>query len=339
MLRSTDSDDSAIELSIVVPAFNEARNLPKLHTELVPVLDALSPHWELVVADDGSRDGTWAEIVALHERDARVRGVRLSRNFGHQYALFAGLANSQGSAVVSMDADLQHPPPVVAALVAEWRKGNKVVHTIRRDPPNLSVFKRVSSRLFYRVYSYLSGVRLENGMADFRLLDRQVLNSVLQFQEQGLFLRGLVQWVGYSSATVEYHSQARYSGTTKYTLGRMVRLAWNGITSFSVVPLRLGIILGLATSLLAFAYLAYAIAAKLFFTVTVPGWASAVGVVSLLFGVLFILLGIVGEYIGKIMIEVQRRPRFLVSETLGVRAAPSQAAGPPIDGGAIVSHG
>jgi dolichol-phosphate mannosyltransferase len=317
-----------VELSIVVPAFNEAENLPKLYSELVPVLDAVSSRWEIVVADDGSGDDTWAQVGSLNQRDRRVRGVRLSRNFGHQYALYAGLVSSRGSAVISMDADLQHPPPVIETLVTEWRKGSRVVHTIRQDPLDLPAFKRLSSRLFYRVYSYLSGVPLERGMADFRLLDRQVVESVLQFREQGLFLRGLVQWVGYPSSKVEYRSHARYSGASKYTTRKMLRLAWSGITSFSVVPLRLGIVLGFATSLLAFAELVYAVVAKLVLGVAVPGWASAVGVVSLLFGVLFILLGIVGEYIGRIMIEVQQRPRFLISETVGLSAVGPTFAAP-----------
>ena len=305
-------------LSLVIPAFFEEGNLAQLHRELVGVLDAAALDWELILVDDGSTDGTWTEVESLHGRDPRVRGLRLSRNFGHQYALFAGLSQASGLAVVMMDADLQHPPAVVPQLLDEWRKGAKIVHTVRRDPPSLPWIKRMTSNVFYRVFSFLSGVKLSAGMADFRLLDRQVVDQVLRLREGGLFLRGLVHWVGYPSATVEFNCGERFAGTTKYSLWRMAKFAWTGITSFSVVPLRVAVILGLLTSLGAFYQLGQALYIKLFTDRAVPGWASVIGLMSLLFGVLFILLGILGEYLARVLQEVRSRPRFIVSEGIGL---------------------
>ena len=309
-------------LSIVVPAFNEEGNIAALHRELAGVLPSLDIPFEIIFVDDGSGDGTWDRVKSVSRDDPHVKAVRLSRNFGHQYALLAGLSHAAGDAVITMDADLQHPPAVILELVGAWRQGKKIVHTIRRDPGTLPVFKRASSALFYRVFSLLSGVKIRHGMADFRLLDRQVVESVLSFREGGLFLRGIVQWVGYPSAEVVFESRDRLSGTTKYSRRRMWAFAWNSITSFSVVPVRMGVYLGLITSALAFAELAYAVWAKLFTDRVVPGWASAVSVVSLLFGILFILVGLLGEYIGRILIEVKQRPRFLISEVVGLAERP-----------------
>ena len=302
-------------ISIVVPAFCEEGNLNMLYEELL-LLNTAPVSWEFLIVDDGSTDGTWREICALHRRDARVKGLKLSRNFGHQYAVFAGMANAMGQAVITMDADLQHPPAVIPQLLAHWYEGSKIVHTIRIDHQNTSWVKRITSRLFYRIFSYLSGVNLSAGMADFRLMDRQVVDEILQLGEGGLFLRGLVQWMGYPSCQVEFKCRERFSGNSKYNLRKMLKFGWTGITSFSLIPLRLAIIFGVVTGLISFCGLVYAVLGKVSGR-AVPGWASEVGVQSFLFGMLFIILGIIGEYIGRILEEVRRRPRYLIHQRVG----------------------
>jgi dolichol-phosphate mannosyltransferase len=301
-------------LSVVVPAYKEESNLHPLYEELSKSLTTLQCNWEIIIVDDGSPDGTWERIVRLQQQDSRVRGIRLSRNFGHQYALLAGLSEARGSAVITIDADLQHPPSLIPALVREWNGGSKIVHTVRRDGPHVSWGKRLTSKLFYRVFSYLSGVPLTPGMADFRLLDRQVVREILKLKESGLFLRGLVQWVGYPSSRVEYDCGERFSGESNYSVGGMLRFAWTGITSFSIVPLRLATALGLLTSIFAFFELVHAVYIKLFTSEAVPGWTSLYVLVSFLFGILFILIGITGEYLARILEEVRGRPRFVISE-------------------------
>jgi len=306
------------QLSVVIPAYNEVGNIGRLYRELIKILPSLEMPWEIIFSDDGSKDETWEEISCLHEKESRVKGIRLSRNFGHQYALLAGLFHSSGEVVISMDADLQHPPNIIPKLIAEWRKGNKIVHTIRVDPKGISYFKKITSKLFYKTWAYLSGVEIGIGMADFRLLDRQVVDNILQFREEGLFLRGIVQWVGYRSSQIIFQCQDRLSGKSKYTFRKMFKFAITGITSFSVIPLRIGIIVGIITSFIAFAEIVYAMYSKFVLGTTVPGWASAVSILSFLFGILFILLGLIGEYVGRILVEVRRRPRFLISEVAGV---------------------
>ncbi|MEK6639289.1 MAG: glycosyltransferase family 2 protein [Nitrospirota bacterium] len=303
-------------ISLVIPAYNEQGNLDKLYSELVGVFSQLDLSWEVILVDDGSKDGTWSDIARLHQQDHRVLGIRLSRNFGHQHALVAGLTYARGHAVISMDADLQHPPEVLPSLIHEWRKGSKIVKTVRRDPDNVPVFKRLTSRYYYRLFSYLSGIEMQGGMADFRLLDRQVLDQMLQFKEAGLFLRGIVEWVGYPSAVVTFDCGPRFSGVTKYTLKRMIRFAWYGVSSFSLVPLRIGIVMGLTSSMIAFMGVVYAILGKLMDGDAVPGWASSLAIISFQFGVLFLFLAILAEYVGRILDEVRERPRFIVSERL-----------------------
>ena len=311
------------QFSIVIPAYNEEDNISRLYTELVEVLEK-NIAWEVILVDDGSTDRTWEKITILNQKDSRIRGIRFARNFGHQYALFAGLSHARGQAVITMDADLQHPPNVIPQLIEEWHRGSKIVQTVRKDNENISWIKRSTSRLYYRLFSLLSGVNLSEGMADFRLLDRQVVSEIVQTKEVSLFLRGLVEWFGFNTAKIEYACNDRFSGNSKYTLNKMLKLAWTGILSFSVVPLRVAIVIGLLTSLFAFYQLFEAFYIKIFTDAAVPGWASIIGVVSLLFGLLFILLGVIGEYIGRILIQVQGRERFIIREKIESRTTNEQ---------------
>ena len=310
-------DASSQTISIVVPVFNEEKNIPLLYQRIVKIMQSEPGSLELIFADDGSRDDSWLAVTTLAKGDSRVRGVRLSRNFGHQYALMAGLEMAEGDAVIMMDCDLQHPVEMIPALLERWRSGFKVVKTLRKDHCEIGWFKKWTSLSFYRLFSYLSGVKLQAGLADFRLLDRQALQELLRFKEEGLFLRGLTEWIGFPSCIIPYDSGKRIHGRSQYSLRKMVSFAWKGVSSFSVMPLRIGILIGLLGSLISVCVLFYAFWGKIFGQGTVPGWASTLMVISLLFSILFVYLGILGEYVGRIIIEVRQRPRFIICDIAG----------------------
>lgn len=305
--------NNKVEISIVIPVYKEEGNLFKLHEEIHKALEK-EKSFEIVFVDDGSNDGSWEIIKTLSGMGERTRGIRFSKNFGHQYALHAGLVHAAGDAVVTMDADLQHPPSVIPRLLEEWRKGSKIVNTLRIPNKNISWIKKITSNLYYKMFSFLSGVRISPGTSDFRLLDRQVVNELAKFNESGVFLRGLVNWVGFNNSQISFQCQDRFSGNTKYSFYKMCQFAWKGITSFSIVPLRIGILIGVLTSLFAFYQLLETLYLKLFTDTTVPGWTSIMVLLSFLFGVLFILIGVLGEYIGRILVEVRGRPRYIISE-------------------------
>jgi len=306
-------------VSIVAPCHNEEPNLETLHQAIGFQLRAAKWAYQLVLVDDGSTDGTWPTIQRLARADPRVRGVRLARSFGQQAAILAGLKHSQGEAVVTMDADLQHPPGLIPLMVQHWMAGTPVVLTHRSDSPDVGRFKRASSALFYRIFSLLTGVSMAPGTGEFRLIDRRVVDYLLALQEGEYFLRGLIGWTGFSSVTVPFDAAPRLAGETKYSLRKMLRLAVSGVTAFSLTPLRLGTVLGLATAFLAFLELGFVLiqASR---GRTVPGWASAVGVTTLLFGVQFILLGLIGEYLGRVYLAAKSRPAFVVEETTDIPA-------------------
>ncbi len=309
-------------LSIVLPCFNEAAVLPELHQRLDALAQKLAKEeFEFLFVDDGSTDETPRLLQQLCETDRRVRCLRLSRNFGHQVALTAGLEHAAGEAVVLMDADLQDPPEVIVQMYARWLEGYQVAYGQREARPAETVFKRGSAAAFYRVAGRLSTLALPNDTGDFRLLDREVVQALLRMPERDRFLRGMVSWVGFRQVAVPYRREPRLNGTTKYPLVRMLRLAADAIFSFSFAPLRLAVWAGFVALALAFLGITYAILLRLFADPThwVRGWASLFVAILFMGGVQLISLGIIGEYVGRIYGEVKQRPLYFVRERIGFR--------------------
>lgn len=313
----------SITLSVVVPLYNEENNVEPLVRRLTEVLEGIKESYEILLIDDGSRDATWEVIKTLSNSNSRLKALGLSRNFGHQHALLAGLSHAQGQAVISMDGDLQHPPEVIPELVGAWKKGFKVVVTDRRGQEALPLFKRLTSKYFYKIFSFMSEVSLSEGSSDFRLIDRSALESLLSFRDANIFLRGAVQWLGFPSITVCYNVAERFSGQTKFSLKKMLRFAIGAVVSFSTKPLRLGIWIGILTSVLAFLEILYVLV-QYIRGMTVTGWASVVGILSLMFGFLFILLGVIGSYLGSIHQALQNRPKFIVDRYIKIGKSSTQ---------------
>ena len=302
-------------LSVIIPMMNEERNVAPLVQKLTRELKDLDVPYEVILINDGSQDATWEQILSAAQDDPRIKGLSLSRNFGHQHALLSGLRFSSGKAIVTMDGDLQHPPEVIKELFAAWSAGHKIVNTKRLTSKKTSVFKRLSSLYFYKLFSFLSGIPVQEGSSDFRLIDRQVLENILGINDVNLFFRGILSWVGFPTTYITYQEGQRFSGKTKYGIKNMCRFAASAITSFSSMPIQLGIWVGIITSVFAFMELTYIII-KYFEGVTVPGWASTVGIISVLFGIQFILLGCIGIYIASIHECLKNRPKFIVNEKI-----------------------
>ena len=301
-------------LSVVAPAFDEADVLPVFVERVVAVLEAVDEEWEIVLVDDGSRDATWAAIERAAAAEPRIHGIRLSRNFGHQLALSAGMSVASGDAVITMDSDLQHPPEVIPALVAAARGGNDVVYAVRTADDAAGFWKRHSARLFYRVLNRLSSLELPEGAADFRWMSRRVVDVLLEMPERHRFLRGLVRWAGYRQTFVEYERGPREAGESKYGLRRMLLFAWDGVVSFSSFPLRIASVIGVCVSILGWLYLVYVLAVKVFTDRAIPGWTSVTAAVLLLGGAQLVFLGILGQYVGRMYDDVKRRPLFLIED-------------------------
>ena len=308
-------------LSIVVPCYNEQEVLPETATRLLQLLDTLlaagkvTADSQVILVDDGSRDATWEVIRAQHARDARIRGLRLSANRGHQTALMAGLFAAEGEAIVSIDADLQDDVDAIREMVDAYHGGADVVYGVRRARASDTAFKRSSAEWYYRLVAAL-GVKIIYNHADFRLMSRRAVEALKQYTEINLFLRGIVPLIGYRTATVYYVRAERFAGESKYPLRKMLAFALNGVTSFTAFPLRLIAMLGILVSVLSVGMMLWALWVKFFTPNSLPGWASSVIPIYLLGGIQIFSIGVVGEYISKIYAESKRRPRYFIEEWL-----------------------
>lgn len=309
--------DGAVRYSIVIPIYNEEAVLPILLRRIDQLLDACDAPAEAIFVDDGSADCSSIILAAKAKDDPRYRYIGLTRNFGHQVAITAGMEAASGDAVVVMDADLQDPPEIVGEMIARWKEGFDIVHARRLSRDGESAFKRWSARMFYKCLGRLSSVEIPQDVGDFRLIDRKVLDAFLAMPERDRFVRGMFAWLGFRQTEVTFHRPPRAAGETKYPFWKMVYLALNGVLSFSDAPLRLAIWLGLAVSAFAVVYGAYVVGMWFVRTDLVTGWSSIIVAVSLLCGVNMLMTGIVGLYVGRIHAEVKRRPLYVVSQRVG----------------------
>jgi glycosyltransferase involved in cell wall biosynthesis len=303
-------------ISIILPCYNEEDNLNELYSRLRTVMKSVGEPYELIFIDDGSSDNTLNKLKGFCETEKQCRIFEFSRNFGHQQAISAGLDNAQGDAVIMMDADLQHPPELIPKLIEKWKEGYEIVYTIRKDPPGTSLFKKMTARIFYKLINTLANIDIPENSADFRLLDKKVVEQLRLLKEKTKFFRGLISWVGFNKCAVYYEASPRYAGRSKYTVWKMIKFAYDGITSFSAFPLHIATALGVVVSLFSFLYAVYAIYARLFTNQTLPGWTSVLVAVLFLGGVQLISLGLIGGYIGKAYDELKQRPSYIIRDVI-----------------------
>ncbi len=312
-------------LSVVVPVLNEGDNIAPLLARLQPILADLDPAYEIIFVGNGSLDDTAGRVQRTAGADPRVRLLRLSRNFGHQAALVAGLEHARGAAVITMDGDLQHPPEVIPALIAQWRASHEVVQAVRRQPADASPLKRAGSHAFYRALSALTRLNVTPGAADFRLMSRPAVDAFLACRERCRCNRALVQWIGFAYTEVLYDAEPRFAGKTKYSYRALFHLAADAIFSFSTWPLRVAGLVGGVVSVAAAGYLVFILWARLFTNHVPPGWSSILATVLILGGVNLMVLWILGEYVGRLYEEVKQRPIYIVRSP-PPQPAPSQHA-------------
>lgn len=305
-----------LNVSMVIPVFNEAEVLEQTHLALTRVIDGLPYDFTIYYVDDGSKDGTDKILSALADRDARIQPLLLSRNFGHQAALTAGLDHAAGDVIISMDADGQHPPEMLSQMIELVGQGYDIVQAQRIDTDAALSFKRLTSNAFYSLLNRISGTRVEPGAADFRALSRQALDALKSMPEYHRFLRGMIAWIGFKSLILPYHEPGRLAGKSKYSLAKMLRLASDAIFSFSLIPLYIGLSVGGLFLILAAAQIVYVL--LLWFTGQydriVPGWSSLMAVLLIASGIIMILLGFIGVYVGYIFQQVKGRPVYLLKK-------------------------
>ncbi len=303
--------------SLVVPVWNEEKIIPELYRRVVQVMDSTGEPWEMICVNDGSRDRSLAMLTQLHEQDPRVKVIDFSRNFGHQIAITAGADFAEGEAVVVIDSDLQDPPEVIPRFIEKWREGYEVVYGQRTHREGETWFKLTTAKLFYRLLKRITDVEIPVDTGDFRLMDRRVVLAMRQLREQHRFMRGLSSWVGFKQIGVEYERAERFAGETKYPLGKMVRLANTAITNFSYLPLQLATYMGFGLAVISLVSMLVAIILRLSGSSFFLGQATTLVSVLFLGGIQLIVLGIIGEYLGRIYDEVKGRPLYIVSHAYG----------------------
>lgn len=306
-----------VSISVVIPFYNEACSVEPLFERLILVLEALNRSWEVICVDDGSRDDTLISLQAIHQRRQAVRIIKLSRNFGKEAALSAGLSRAVGDHVLIMDGDLQHPPETLTEMMRIQERGVDMVFGLRRSRNTEGLVRSRFSSFFYRVFSMTSDVRLPRDASDFRLMSRRVVEALNSLPEQTRFMKGLYAWVGYSQQAVLYDVEPRSNGASKWSLLRLLGYAWNGIVSFSVVPLRLWSFIGTAIAFLALIYAVWIGVTTLAYGRDVPGYATLAVAIFFLGGLQLLSIGVLGEYIARIFAETKRRPLFIIEETNG----------------------
>jgi glycosyltransferase involved in cell wall biosynthesis len=303
------------KICILIPVFNEEQNVVAINDAIKKVFEPLPYKYEILFVNDGSSDNSFSVIQHLSAKDTAVKFISFSRNFGKDNALLAGFKYSTGDALVTIDADLQHPPELIPSMLELWEKGNEVVYTYRADRnEHASNFNQFTSKMFYKIINSLSDVELEDGIADYRLLDKKVVNTFNNLHEDRPFFRGLIKWVGFQQIGIPYTPHARAFGESKYSTKALVRLALQGITSFSVKPLYIAIYLGLSFAILSLLYIPY-ILISLYYHLAISGWASMIVTIVFFGGLQLMILGILGIYLGKLFLQSKQRPHFIINET------------------------
>ena len=303
------------KIAIVIPAYNEVGNVEVMIQALHKVFETIPYSYEILFVDDGSKDETLQKIKDISVTDYKVFYIELSRNFGHQNALKAGVDTVIANAVITMDGDMQHPPELIPELIKKWEEGYDVVYTRREEDKNLSFLKKKTSSGFYKLMNKISEVEFEAGTADFRLLDEKVVKVFSNFNENELFIRGVISWLGFKQFAIDYKPSERFSGNSKYTIVKMMRFALQGITSFSIRPLYFAIILGFVLSFLTFGFYIVYLIYSIYFGHVISGWASVICTIVFFGGLNLIVLGIVGLYVGKLFMQSKQRPNYLIRTT------------------------
>jgi len=304
-------------VTVIVPCYNEEEMIALTHKTLSEVLSPLPYKWEFIFVDDGSKDKTVPELEKIQATDPCTKIVIFSRNFGHQFAVSAGIEASNGDAVVLIDADLQDPPSVIKEMLIKWEEGYDVVYGVRKHREGETFFKKITAKMFYRIINKLSDIPIPMDTGDFRLMDRKVVNSLIQMPERDRFIRGMVSWVGYNQTPVYYDREKRTAGVSKYPLFKMLKFAVDGILSFSREPLKLAIYFGFFTSILSILGILYGLYVRIFTNNWVTGWTFLFIAILFFGGIQLICIGIIGEYVGRIYGESKRRPLYIVKQTKG----------------------